>query len=620
MKSIKNIFGLAMGVLFGLSVASCNDSVEYTPAEAVAGGQVFFGPATTNIDHYEMASGKGSFEVTIDRAVKQGDLTVALELTQKGDHKPLVAPASASFKDGESSTKVTINYDNEGMEYEELVEAVLSVKDAANTTPYGVSSYEFSAYVPAPWSPWCSTLKEWTAAGLDASAFPMKDGEGTCTFTYVAYWAGVATGLPIYYRQSLLDPTVGQFRIDKWSGYGNRTLYIDYNTETHDCHVNFQEIGAQYSNGEDIVVADLNTYNPKYSHEEYPCNYNPETGKFQLYLYYHLSLGGWDALESVQVAGYYVPDYTITAEYDGMFINKQGETFVQFTTEHGVDAKNVKAYIVGKKDDSYAVADALAAGEIEGYDVEEGVNRIPVGDATGELKIVLAVIADDEAKAVTEFGFEYYPAGNASPWQSLGVGLYTDDIVAPMFGLGVVTYPVEIMESTETPGLYRVMNPYGNSVYPYAEDDCAEEGLYLEVNACDPEGVFVELQSFGFDWGYGEFAFVSEGARYLAGGVEMDVLKSEGFMGTLKDGVITFPSITTESGMIYQGILYLGDKGYYGGNGDFKIVLPSAVPAAAKKKVAEYKHNARKFRGVKYTINNKVNKNLVRAIKPAPFK
>lgn len=620
MKSIKNIFGLAMGVLFGLSVASCNDSVEYTPAEAVAGGQVFFGPATTNIDHYEMKSGKGSFEVTIDRAVKQGDLTVALELTQKGDHKPLVAPASASFKDGESSTKVTINYDNEGMEYEELVEAVLSVKDAANTTPYGVSSYEFSAYVPAPWSPWINSKADWVKAGYDPEAWPLSETAKTCTYTYVNYFGGDDAGLPIYYRQYLLDPTIAQFRVDNWGGLGE-PLYIEYNTVTGDCQVK-QQHAADHSSYGKVYIADVaNWQGDDQYYANYPCKYDKTTGKFLLTVAWFVDAGsfGYDP-EYIQVDGFYVPDYTVTAEYDGMFISKQGETFVQFTTEHGVDAKNVKAYIVGKKDDSYAVADALAAGEIEGYDVEEGVNKIPVGDATGELKIVLAVIADDEAKAVTEFGFEYYPAGNASPWQSLGVGLYTDDIVAPLFSMPAVTYPVEIMESTETPGLYRVMNPYGNSVYPYADDDCAEEGLYLEVNACDPEGVFVELQNLGFDWGYGEFAFVSEGARKLAGGVEMDVLKANGYMGTLKDGVITFPSITTESGMIYQGILFLGDKGYYGGNGDFKIVLPSAVPAAAKKKVAQYKHTARKFRGVKYTINNKVNKNLVHAIKPAPFK
>ena len=61
------------------------------------------------------------------------------------------------------------------------------------------------------------------------------------------------------------------------------------------------------------------------------------------------------------------------------------------------------------------------------------------------------------------------------------------------------TYEVEIMENTETPGLYRVMNPYSNSVYPYAEGDCAPDGMYLVINATDSNRVYIPKQSIGFD-------------------------------------------------------------------------------------------------------------------------
>ena len=180
----------------------------------------------------------------------------------------------------------------------------------------------------------------------------------------------------------------------------------------------------------------------------------------------------------------------------------------------------------------------------------------------------------------------------------MGTGYYTDDILAPMISAEPTTYEVEILEHSENPGLYRVMNPYSNSVYPYAEDDCAAEGLFLEVNATDAEGVYVQLQSLGFDWGYGEFAFVSEGARYL-GSYDFDTVKRNGLLGAVVDGTIKFPYLATKDGSInYQGIVYMGKTGYYAGtNGKIEIVLPGANAFArnmAKAQVNTTKRNLSK--------------------------
>lgn len=170
------------------------------------------------------------------------------------------------------------------------------------------------------------------------------------------------------------------------------------------------------------------------------------------------------------------------------------------------------------------------------------------------------------------------------PWQSIGTGTYTEAFVAPLYGLEPVTYDVEIMEHVDSAGLYRIMNPYSNNVYPYADNDCAAEGNYLLINACDPNGVFIPEQSLGFDWGYGEMSFVSEGARYLSE-YDFETVKSAGLLGKVEYDnydwplVITLPNIPRElsDGSIdyYQGIMYVGKDVYYSGIKDgFRVTLP----------------------------------------------
>lgn len=180
---------------------------------------------------------------------------------------------------------------------------------------------------------------------------------------------------------------------------------------------------------------------------------------------------------------------------------------------------------------------------------------------------------------------------NNGRWKSLGTGTYTDGILAPFFGLEPVTYNVQIMEHIDSAGLYRIMNPYSNSVYPYADGDCAEEGTYLVVNACDPDGVFIPKQSLGMDWGYGTMSFISVGARYLDQN-SFETVKSAGYFGTKENGVITLPTFTTENTegktIYFQGIMYMGSDGYYCGmkNG-FRITLPKDTRANYSKFVCD---------------------------------
>ncbi len=183
----------------------------------------------------------------------------------------------------------------------------------------------------------------------------------------------------------------------------------------------------------------------------------------------------------------------------------------------------------------------------------------------------------------TPYGYSEYAftAAAAQPWTSLGTAVYTDDFITTFYGVGNDSYGVEIQENGLTPGLFRLVYPYGGA-YPYNEsyeDGTADWDLtrtyYLEINACDPGGVYITRQETGMDWGYGNITLWSKAGYYLERGKTLEEVKDMGLCGTYADGVITFPA----------GALLICmpdyDPDFYDANlgGAFRVVMPGVTPA-----------------------------------------
>lgn len=288
-----------------------------------------------------------------------------------------------------------------------------------------------------------------------------------------------------------------------------------------------------------------------------------------------------DGMFSILLPSYVKADYSAEVQYAGIYTAADESVYAVANLTLGADATDVKAIVMPQEADAAAVADAIAAGELEAVEVAAGRIEIPFDAeelATDKFQIIAVVLADSAVKTIATSTFEYY-GGGANPWKSIGTGYFTDDIIAPLVKVAPPTYEVEIYENEKTPGLYRVMNPYSNSVYPLAEDDAAPEGLYLEVNAMDPNAVYVQYQTLGFDWGVGEFGFATVAADLLlTQGIPIETIKEKGYGGTLADGVIKFPLLSNSSGAKFQGYVYGAGElfNYAGMNGKFEITLPSA--------------------------------------------
>jgi hypothetical protein len=76
-------------------------------------------------------------------------------------------------------------------------------------------------------------------------------------------------------------------------------------------------------------------------------------------------------------------------------------------------------------------------------------------------------------------------------WTSLGVGEFVDIAVSYMHGAYEGPWQVEIQQSNEHPGYYRLVNPYG-SLWPYYNSgkySVRSEDTYLTINATDSTAV-----------------------------------------------------------------------------------------------------------------------------------
>lgn len=226
------------------------------------------------------------------------------------------------------------------------------------------------------------------------------------------------------------------------------------------------------------------------------------------------------------------------------------------------------------------VANAIANGDIEAEAINNsGRVYLPLGKESQYRVTVVTYDADGKAResASTTFEFE-----DAVSWKSIGMGIYTDDIVGSLFGVSAVTYEVEVYANENNPGIYRLKNPYGEA-FPYNEpgDWDSSKDYFLEINAEDPTSVYFEEQELGVNWGYGMMSAVSNAARYLAAGYDVETIKANGIeFGTLQDGIITFP--------VNEIIVFDDDGGYYGNtNGAFRLVLPGSAAGTKARQAPE---------------------------------
>ena len=211
-------------------------------------------------------------------------------------------------------------------------------------------------------------------------------------------------------------------------------------------------------------------------------------------------------------------------------------------------------------------------------------------------------------------------------WKKLGQCQYTEAFIADMeqeviSGIESATYAVDIEESTENPGYYRLIDPYGdNCPYSTKNDYDNTRHYYMEIDATDPECVSIKEMKEGCGWNFGIGMIVlwSRADRGLRDqGMTKEEVKEKGLFGKVENNVITFPN---------DALLISFPKHYpfaYRANstGKFRIVLPEgtgiqSVAAGCTEAPAEiYDLNGRRIQHQTLTPGIYVKKQGGRAVK-----
>lgn len=150
-----------------------------------------------------------------------------------------------------------------------------------------------------------------------------------------------------------------------------------------------------------------------------------------------------------------------------------------------------------------------------------------------------------------------------------GYAMYTEDFLTGIYQVENVSYPVEVQERDDKPGIYRIKNPYDEK-YPYNDpgdwDDTQD--YYIVINATNPDKVYMDPYDFylGLSWSYGAFVVRNLAGRAVAIGAD-----ASDYYGKMENGAITFPASSFYIGMDeYEGG---GFRWYANPNGAFRLLL-----------------------------------------------
>lgn len=556
---------------------SCSDDDDYKPGEPVE-GQGFYFPNTLS-SKINLDSKASSFDVQVDRSVT-GEVVTA-NLTVDDPSGIFTIPSSVDFPADAKSATIRIGYNPNDIKYDDYIKITLSLEGTGETTPYGLSVYTFEVGIPAPW------VSLGTATFSDSFIFSNSYG--------VELQQNEDN--PALFR--LVDPYSEAIKEEGLSTKGNQSAYLTFKllapgdkvndvTITSNGIVYFDPCCTGFYNTSNDYNKDINAYHPsaftKFQEEStwqhsrvthYKEDGTP--GAVQLAPYYYMEgLGGYDQTQSdgmitILFPNYVIADYSVEVTYTGRYISVDESTYAVANITLGEDVESAKTALIEGNDVATAVA-GIKDGSLETTEItKSGVVSLPCSNS-GTYTFVVVSYGNKKPQENGYATFQYTTSG-VSKWTSLGMASYTDAIVGAAYGAENVTYEVEIQESDDTPGLYRLVNPYGEK-FPYNEkgdwDD--SRNYYLEINATDPEGVFIAVQNTGLNWGDGNFYVYSEAAYYLDNGKTLEEAKAAGVCGKLENGIITFPAKKLFFGFLENS----SDLYSTNADGGFKIELPSS--------------------------------------------
>ena len=435
-------------------------------------------------------------------------------------------------------------------------------------------------------------VAEADATAEDATVWGDWQDLGTASVSYCgAPYSGTKTGAPMWRRDAADGSKHIQYRIDGYlfsniDGVEARPLVIDIiddNLYVYPQELPALDIKDQAGNKVERSLSVVD-YATATENDVYRVMYHFNTDKnfFEIWLCYYFSDNGEvvnqqyiESITSEAAQTVELPSFMAFGGENGMGFLPAESSAETFMLEYAI-VKGSGADAEGK-----SLADRLEAKDQSLMIMSQMAGQIMVAPAEGPGRYTIAVAAYDinEKLLGTSTCKIYWMPVESWNWESLGEAEVTENFLADVYGFESPTYKVEIQKSVATPGLYRLVNLYGDK-YPYAEavtERTVDFTHYTYLHCEDPAHCYVEETTAGIIMDASGEIFIGSTPQYysFAYGYPVEAIAEmmpEAF-GSLSDGVITFPA-----GTLMATATVLLDNGYdwlaVGSQGAFKIVLP----------------------------------------------
>jgi hypothetical protein len=517
---------LALLALAATMFTACSSDDEYVAAGSTAAP--YF--ASTLSSKLDVPNDQSSFVVTVSRSVEGAEATY--ELISEDADTVFTVPSQVTFAAGSKSADIVINCDVEKMGLDTYHPLTLSFADGV-ASPYGDSSYTVRVCIAGNWIDLgMCTYNDPFVMGLSYEV-PLQESE-----THAGYYR-LKAPYGSAFKEALEEYGYSLSSVGLTSYDEQDELFLYVHAEDPDAvYLERQALGvgvdgagelaaysyAGYAMENDYTIEAAAEKGWAGSVEEYQGEangyvyfgaqnllYGFEDGAYANSLYYANQSAG---VVLFSFPGVDVRDYSSTITFDGVSTTTNAlYSYGTFTVQASSEVEDALFGVMKIEDaetDVEGTYNAMLNGSIETYKLKAGDSKSYEIELEGAGKYCAMVLGYANVRVNGEYNYQLVDIsykiftvrdglGTQHNFKHLGTGYFQDGWLYPGFSIKANEniYEVEVYESKTTPGVYRVMNPYGlnTEIGSYYNED--ENDNAIEIDASDKEFIVMLPQYSG---------------------------------------------------------------------------------------------------------------------------
>lgn len=531
--------------------ACSDDDNNYQPGQPSAG--LYFPEAEASVT---LETASTEFTVAIKRAgiSEAGTYALVSEVSVENvkltaEENPFNVPASVSFGEGTTDGNIVVTVDASTLEVDMPYTINFTLGADVPGFNYGTNACSVTVTRAAAWTEW------------------RPYGDGLATWNYAqGFFSSELVGddpdLPLSIRDNAENPNQHQFLLEHWAF--NTNLIIDWDSSTNYAQIQPQPVGTNINvtnvGSLPAYIATIGALNPVEANLA-ASTFDPETGEFDLYVYYIVPYNGsWGTFDQggyeYLTCGEYA-DYSLEIVYNGYMTSVDETLSANITVSVGAQASKA-LFAASNEVGAQALLGKILDGTANTVEVAAGENQIvdvPLKGAGDYVLVGVTYKGDEHMEAAyVQFSISAGGAGSSS-WSNVATVDFVDGWCTPFWQFSnketgeVVPYTqlgwqVQGQQNNENPNLYRMKSPWTNEdcILQYLKINTNTVATDLLIDVTNPNCVKIGPQYSGMtavdEEGELSFYIANPGGYFSAMGVEDAAIIAEGFNDVWDEGYL----------------------------------------------------------------------------------